>query len=377
MDRSLHFNHLARICVVGVGGGGGSAINRMIKDGVRGVDYIAVNTDTIALLTSEAPTRIQIGEAGTGAGGNMALAQYAAQHAKAELQEALQGADMVFVTAGMGGGTGSGASPIIARLAREQGALTIGVVTHPFKFEGGQRLNNAKRGIRLLEESVDTLIAIPNDNLLDVAQEKSSLHEAFRTADGILEHAIQGITEIVTKAGMVNLDLADVRAVMSEGGTSIMGVGTGQGADGAVGAALEAVNSPLLGISVDGAKGMLFNVRAHSDLGIQAVNKSAEIARERAHPDCNFIFGYTPDDSLGDEVRVTVVATGVDPLTPSKRVEVRVSDIIEEVTPTPEPIPTRRVYMSRPKKRRNPAYAGGVQTRFSTKQWGIPNYLRQ
>lgn len=313
MQRTPEHDNLACIRVVGVGGGGSNAINRMIAEGVSGVDFVAINTDNQALLLSHAPTRVRIGDKltrGLGAGGNPEQGEHAANESAEELYEVLQGADMVFITAGMGGGTGTGAAPIVARIAREQGALTIGVVTRPFLFEGSRRAKAAEQGIEQLKEHVDTLIIIPNDRLLELTDKRVSLTESFRMADDVLRQGIQGISELITVPGLINLDFADVKSIMAEGGAALMAVGAASGEDRARIAAEQAINSRLLDVTIDGAQGILFNVTAGSNLSLYEVNEAASIIRETAHPDANLIFGAVIDEAMGDELRVTVIATG-------------------------------------------------------------------
>jgi cell division protein FtsZ len=307
--------NFAQIKVVGVGGGGSNAVNRMIAEGLRGVDFIAINTDAQALLMSEAPQRIRIGDKltrGLGAGGDPEVGAKAAEESSEELKEILQGVDMVFVTCGMGGGTGTGAAPMIAELAKNSGALTVGVVTRPFSFEGSRRQNVAVEGIEVLKEKVDTLIVVPNDRLLEIVDKKASMTEAFRTADDVLRQGIQGISELITVPGLINLDFADVRSIMSGGGTSLMSVGVAAGENRAVEAAEVAVSSSLLDVTIDGAQGLLFNVTGGSDLSLFEVNEAAEIIKRKAHPEANIIFGAVIDDSLTDELRITLIATGFD-----------------------------------------------------------------
>lgn len=313
MQRMPELEHFARIRVVGVGGGGSNAVNRMITSKVGGVDFIAVNTDSQALLMSDAPTRVRVGEKltrGLGAGGNPEVGERAAEESADELFEVLKGSDMVFVTAGMGGGTGTGAAPVIARLARDQGALTIGVVTKPFTFEGSRRMKSAETGLEKLREHVDTLIVIPNDRLLEIADKRLSLSESFVMADDILRQGIQGISELITVPGLINLDFADVRAIMSQGGAALMAVGNGQGEERARVAAEQAINSRLLDVTIDGARGILFNITGGPDMSLFEVNQAAAIVRETAHPDANVIFGAVIDDSMKDKLRITVIATG-------------------------------------------------------------------
>jgi cell division protein FtsZ len=303
----------ARIKVIGVGGGGQNAVNRMIDEGIQGVEFIASNTDAQALTLSKAPTRVRLGDKltrGLGAGGDPEIGRKAAEESSDELYSVLKGADMVFVTAGMGGGTGTGAAPVVAQVAKECGALTIGVVTRPFTFEGGRRSQSAEAGVSKMKEHAHTLISIPNDRLLQLADKKSSLQDAFRMADDVLRQGIQGISELITVPGLINLDFADVRTIMSEGGAALMAVGTGSGEDRAKAAAEQAISSQLLDITIDGARGVLFNVTGGTNLTLFEVNQAAAIIRETAHPDVNMIFGAVIDPDMGDMVRVTVIATG-------------------------------------------------------------------
>jgi cell division protein FtsZ len=303
----------ARIKVIGVGGGGQNAVNRMIDEGIQGVEFIASNTDAQALTLSQAPTRVRLGDKltrGLGAGGDPEVGRKAAEESADELYNVLKGADMVFVTAGMGGGTGTGAAPVVAQVAKECGALTIGVVTRPFTFEGGRRSQAAEAGVTKMKEHAHTLISIPNDRLLQLADKKSSLQDAFRMADDVLRQGIQGISELITVPGLINLDFADVRTIMSEGGAALMAVGSGSGEDRAKIAAEQAISSQLLDITIDGARGVLFNVTGGTNLTLFEVNQAAAIIRETAHPDVNMIFGAVIDPEMGDEVRVTVIATG-------------------------------------------------------------------
>ncbi len=305
----------ARIRVLGVGGGGSNAINRMIEAGVIGVDFIVVNTDAQALLKSGSPIRVHIGEKSTrglGAGGNPEVGEKAAAESLEELRTVIGGADMVFVTAGMGGGTGTGAAPVIAKLAQETGALTIGVVTRPFTFEGSRRSQYAEQGIARMQEYVDTLIVIPNDKLLELTDRRVSLNDAFFLADDVLRQGIQGISELITVPGLINLDFADVRTIMSEGGAALMAIGHGDGDDRAHQAAEEAVSSRLLDVTIDGAQGILFNVTGGPDMTLYEVNQAAAIIREKAHPDANVIFGAVIDEGMRHKMRITVIATGFD-----------------------------------------------------------------
>lgn len=310
-----NYEGTALIRVVGVGGGGSNAVNRMIDAGIRGVDFIAMNTDNQALAKSKAERRLHIGgrtTRGLGAGGNPDVGLKAAEESADELYQLMEGSDMVFITAGMGGGTGTGASPVVARIAREAGALTIGVVTRPFTFEGNKRLQSALEGINRLKEHVDTLIVIPNDRLLETADKRVSLIDAFRLADEVLRQGIQGISELITVPGLINLDFADVKAIMSLGGAALMAVGYGTGDNRAEMAARQALSSPMLDVTVDGARGILFNVTGGSNLSLYEINQAASIIRETAHPDVNLIFGAVIDDNMGDDMRITLVATGFD-----------------------------------------------------------------
>ena len=303
----------ATIKVVGVGGGGCNAVNRMIAEKIRGVQFMAVNTDAQALLASQAEQRIRIGERltkGLGAGGDPERGLKAAEESREELAMLFHGADMVFVTAGMGGGTGTGAAPVIAELAREAGALTIAIVTKPFSFEGFRRRQVADEGIRRLQEKVDTLIIIPNDRLLTVADKRVTVEVAFRLADDILRQGIQGISELITVPGLINLDFADVRAVMNEAGPALMAIGRGSGDTRAVDAAQHAIASPLLDISIDGAMGVLFNVTGGADLTLHEVFDAAEVVAKAAHPEANIIYGMVIDPKMEQEVKITVIATG-------------------------------------------------------------------
>ncbi|MHC1771368.1 MAG: cell division protein FtsZ [Flexilinea sp.] len=305
----------ARIKVVGVGGAGCNAVNRMIDEGMQGLEFIAINTDSQALLASKADHKVRIGDKSTrglGAGGNPEVGRTAAEESRDEIREALVGADMVFITAGMGGGTGTGAAPIVAEICHDMNALTIGVVTRPFDFEGPRRAKSAEEGIFNLKDRADTLIVIPNDRLLQIVDKKVSLKNAFGQADDVLRQGIQGISELITVPGLVNLDFADVRSIMSEGGAALMAIGIGKGEDRARVAAEMAISNRLLDITIDGARGILFNVTGGEDLTLYEVNEAAAIIKESAHPDVNFIFGAVVDPNLKDEIRVTVVATGYD-----------------------------------------------------------------
>ena len=312
----------ALIRVVGVGGGGSNAVNRMISESISGVDFIAINTDKQALMASQARQRVAIGERttrGLGSGGKPEVGSKAAEESVEELHELLQGSDMVFVTACMGGGTGTGASPLVAKVAREEGALTIGVVTKPFSFEGAQRMRAAETGIEQLKEHVDTLIVIPNDRLLETADRRISLMDSFKMADDVLRQGIQGISELITVPGLINLDFADVQTIMSLGGAALMAVGHGTGEDRARIAAEAALASKLLDVTIAGARGILFNVTGGNNLSLYEINHAAAIIRETAHPDVNMIFGAVIDESMTDEIRITVIATGFEHGAPMMR----------------------------------------------------------
>jgi cell division protein FtsZ len=308
-------NYLAVIKVVGIGGGGVNAVNRMIELGLRGVEFIAINTDAQALLMSDADVKLDVGREitrGLGAGADPEVGRRAAEDHAEEIEEALAGADMVFVTAGEGGGTGTGGAPVVARIAKSIGALTIGVVTRPFEFEGKRRSAQAETGISSLKSEVDTLIVVPNDRLLEISDRGMSMLEAFATADQVLLSGVQGITDLITTPGLINLDFADVKSVMQGAGSALMGIGSARGADRAIKAAELAVASPLLEASIDGAHGVLISVQGGSNLGIFEINDAARLIQEAVHPEANIIFGAVIDDTLGDEVRVTVIAAGFD-----------------------------------------------------------------
>ena len=308
-------NYLAVIKVVGIGGGGVNAVNRMIEQGLKGVEFIAINTDAQALLMSDADVKLDVGRdstRGLGAGADPEVGRKAAEDAKDEIEELLRGADMVFVTAGEGGGTGTGGAPVVATIARKLGALTVGVVTRPFSFEGKRRSNQAEAGIQALRESCDTLIVIPNDRLLQMGDAQVSLMDAFRSADEVLLNGVQGITDLITTPGLINVDFADVKGIMSGAGTALMGIGSARGDGRALKAAEIAINSPLLEASMEGAQGVLMSIAGGSDLGLFEINEAASLVQDAAHVDANIIFGTVIDDSLGDEVRVTVIAAGFD-----------------------------------------------------------------
>jgi len=311
--RDLAVAEFARIKVVGVGGGGSNAVNRMIEAGLQGVEFIAVNTDAQALVLSDAPTRIRIGDKvtrGLGSGGNPKIGARAAEESAEDIYAAINDADMAFVTAGMGGGTGTGAAPIIAGMAKESGALTVGVVTLPFSFEGSQRSRIAEEGVENLKKEVDTLIVIPNDRLLQIVERRVTLEDAFKVADDVLRQGVQSISELITVPGLINMDFNDVRAVMSEGSAALMSVGRASGENRATEAAEKAITNSLLDVTIDGASGVLFNVTGGPDLTLHEVNEAADVIRRTVHPDANIIFGAVIDEAMNNEVRITIIATG-------------------------------------------------------------------
>src|SRR5690554_5182012 len=306
----------ASIKVIGVGGGGSNAVNRMIEAGVKGVEFIAINTDAQALLRSNADIKLRIGDnitKGLGAGANPQIGRQAAEESKEEIRAVVEDANMVFITAGMGGGTGTGAAPLIAEMAREAGALTVGVITKPFNFEGKIRKKQAEEGVGALKEQVDTLITIPNERLLQIVDKNTSIVEAFKVADDVLRQGVQGISDLIIITGLINVDFADVKTIMTDAGSALMGIGTASGENRAVEAAKNAVASPLLETTIDGAKGVLLNITGSSNLGLFEINEAAAIVTEAADPDANIIFGAVIDEELGDEIRITVIATGFGP----------------------------------------------------------------
>lgn len=313
LEFDIDMEQFAQIKVVGVGGAGNNAVNRMITSGLRGVEFIAINTDKQALFLSKANTKIQIGDKitkGLGAGANPEIGEKAANESKDEIGQSIKGADMVFITAGMGGGTGTGATPIIAQVARDMGILTVGVVTKPFMFEGRKRMQHAERGIETLKDAVDTLVTIPNDRLLQVAEKKTSIIDAFRIADDVLRQGVQGISDVIVVPGLINLDFADVRTVMLNTGLAHMGVGRCSGDSKAEEAAKQAIQSPLLETSIEGARGVLLNITGGPDLGLFEVNTAAELVQKSVDPDANIIVGAVIDENLNDEIIITVIATG-------------------------------------------------------------------
>ncbi len=356
-------NYLAVIKVVGIGGGGVNAINRMIEVGLKGVEFIAINTDAQALLMSDADVKLDVGREltrGLGAGANPDVGRKAAEDHSEDIEEVLKGADMVFVTAGEGGGTGTGGAPVVARIAKSLGALTIGVVTRPFSFEGKRRATQSESGIDELRSEVDTLIVIPNDRLLSISDRQVSLIDAFRSADQVLLSGVQGITDLITTPGLINLDFADVKSIMAGAGSALMGIGSARGEDRAAVAAEMAIASPLLEASIDGAYGVLLNISGGSDLGLFEINEAARLISEAAHAEANIIFGAVIDDALGDEVRVTVIAAGFDGGQPQRRREAPVESRRPGVTRESEsrrPDPRReesRDDLRRPERRSDP-----------------------
>ncbi|MCU1692906.1 MAG: cell division protein FtsZ [Frankiales bacterium] len=348
-------NYLAVIKVVGIGGGGVNAVNRMIEVGLKGVEFIAINTDAQALLMSDADVKLDVGREltrGLGAGAAPEVGRQAAEDHKDEIEEVLKGADMVFVTAGEGGGTGTGGAPVVASIARSLGALTIGVVTRPFSFEGRRRAGQAEAGIEALRAEVDTLIVIPNDRLLSLSDKQVSVMDAFKSADQVLLSGVQGITDLITTPGLINLDFADVKSVMSNAGSALMGIGNARGDDRAVVAAEMAIASPLLEASMDGAHGVLLSISGGSDLGLFEINEAAQLVADAAHQDANIIFGAVIDDALGDEVRVTVIAAGFDAGSPSPMRRHEPLRRPEAQAPAPAP-----AYGSRPAAQQPPQYA--------------------
>ncbi len=377
----------ATIKVVGVGGGGTNAVNRMIRAQVQGVEFISVNTDSQALESAQAPHRIQIGEKltrGLGAGGNPSMGQKAAEESSEELYEALRGADMVFITAGMGGGTGTGAAPIVAQIAQDLGALTVGVVTKPFSFEGNRRRASADEGVNALKDRVDALITIPNDRLLSIADQKMSMTDAFAMADEVLHQGIQGISDTITKPGMINLDFADVKAIMSHAGSALMAIGRAAGEDRAEKAAQAAVSSPLLEVSISGAKGVLFNI-AGSDFTLHEVNQAARVIQDAADGDANIIFGAVIDERLQDEIQITVIATGFEGRTntvqrgvkPASRDVTRPrTSFIEEQRTAEQRLDTPRAE-PRAEPRRDPQPYTRPDTDDGDDEYDIPAFIRR
>ena len=387
MDKSLQPESFARIKVVGIGGGGCNAVNRMIDEGLSGIEFIAVNTDAQALQFSKAKVRVRIGEKSTrglGAGGDPRIGRLAAEESAEELYEVLKGSDMVFVTAGLGGGTGTGGASIVAQIAKEIGALTIGVVTRPFTFEGTHRLKAAEEGATALKEHADTLIIIPNDRLLQIVDKRSGLQEAFKVADDVLRQGIQGISELITIPGLINLDFADVRTIMSEGGAALMAVGQASGEDRAAKAAEIAISNQLLDVTIDGARGILFNVTSGESLKLFEVNQAAAIIKETAHPDVNLIFGAVIDESLGENLRVTVIATGFEGQSlsaSSKKSERSLTkpESTQNTTPQQRPLPSMldKDAESEGEEVRKNAESYEFPTRINTDDLDVPAFLRK
>lgn len=340
MDMLTPGENFAQIKVIGVGGGGGNAVNRMINEGLGGVEFISINTDNQALMLAKSKTRVRIGDKltrGLGAGGNPEIGRKAAEESADELYEVLRGADMIFIACGMGGGTGTGASPVVAQIAKELGALTIGVVTRPFSFEGTRRQQSAETGIEALKSQVDTLIVIPNDRLLQIADKRASLQQAFSLADDVLRQGIQGISELITVPALINLDFADVRTIMSEGGAALMAVGKANGDDRARKAAESAISSGLLDVTIDGARGILFNITGGPNLSLFEVNEAAAIIKESAHPEVNLIFGAQIDENMGDELRITVIATGFEQSRAQRKMEAQLQPRQPVARPVQQP----------------------------------------
>lgn len=323
-DFDIEVEQFAKIKVIGVGGGGNNAVNRMVESGVRGIEFIALNTDKQALYSSRAEVKLQLGEKitkGLGAGANPEIGSKSAEENRNEIAEVIQGADMIFITAGMGGGTGTGAAPVVAEIAKEMGILTVGVVTKPFTFEGRKRLTQAEQGVQELKDKVDTLVTIPNDRLLEISDRKTTMSQAFLMADEVLQHGIQGISDLISVPNLINLDFADVKTIMQSKGIAHMGIGTAAGDNRAVDAAKAAIKSPLLETSIEGAKSVLLNITGGSDIGIFEVNEAADLIRQSVDSDANIIFGAGIDESLGDAIKITVIATGFDEPNQEKKIK--------------------------------------------------------
>ncbi len=365
-------NYLAVIKVVGVGGGGTNAVNRMIEEGIRGVEFVAINTDAQALAISDADIKVHIGTdltRGLGAGANPEVGRKAADESRDDIAEALAGADMVFITAGEGGGTGTGAAPIVADIAmNDVGALTVAVVTKPFTFEGRKRKASAEEGIHTLSECVDTMIVIPNDKLLDIAEKKTTMLEAFAMADAVLSQGTQGITDLITVPGIINLDFADVKTIMKQAGTAMMGIGTASGDNRAVDAAQQAISSPLLESSIDGATRVLLSIAGSKDLGIQEINDAADLVANAVDPEANIIFGTVVDESLGDQVRITVIATGFSDANVNRQ-----DQLFGQSAPKAEPQHAAPAASSAPTRT-----IGGTEVpNFGNDQFELPDFLKR
>lgn len=374
MHESEISNYLAVIKVVGVGGGGTNAVNRMIEEGIRGVEFVAINTDAQALAISDADIKVHIGTdltRGLGAGANPEIGRKAADESRDDIQEALEGADMVFITCGEGGGTGTGAAPIVADIAMNDiGALTVAVVTKPFTFEGRKRKASAEEGIRTLADCVDTMIVIPNDKLLDIAEKKTTMLEAFATADGVLSQGTQGITDLITVPGIINLDFADVKTIMKQAGTAMMGIGTASGDNRAVDAAQQAISSRLLESSIDGATRVLLSIAGSKDLGIQEINDAADLVANAVDPEANIIFGTVVDESLGDQVRITVIATGFSDANVGRQ-----DQLFQASTQKSEPV---SVPAQQSKQSSSTRTIGGTEVpNFGNDQFELPDFLKR
>ena len=373
-DTDTLSNYLAVIKVVGVGGGGTNAVNRMIEEGIRGVEFVAVNTDAQALAISDADIKVHIGTditKGLGAGANPEVGKEAAEDTRDEIKQALAGADMVFITAGEGGGTGTGAAPVVADIAKNDiGALTVGVVTKPFTFEGRKRFSSALEGIKNLSENVDTLIVIPNDRLLDLSEKKTTMLEAFRMADDVLCQGTQGITDLITVPGLINLDFADVCTIMRSSGTAMMGIGTASGDNRATDAAEEAISSRLLESSIDGATRVLLSIAGSKDLGIQEINDAADLVANAVDPEANIIFGTVVDESLGDQVRITVIATGFSDANVGRQ-----DQLFQASTQKSEPVSAPAQQSKQPSSTRT---IGGTEVpNFGNDQFELPDFLKR
>ena len=374
MHESEISNYLAVIKVVGVGGGGTNAVNRMIEEGIRGVEFVAINTDAQALAISDADIKVHIGTdltRGLGAGANPEIGRKAADESRDDIQEALEGADMVFITCGGGGGTGTGAAPIVADIAMNDiGALTVAVVTKPFTFEGRKRKASAEEGIRTLADCVDTMIVIPNDKLLDIAEKKTTMLEAFATADGVLSQGTQGITDLITVPGIINLDFADVKTIMKQAGTAMMGIGTASGDNRAVDAAQQAISSRLLESSIDGATRVLLSIAGSKDLGIQEINDAADLVANAVDPEANIIFGTVVDESLGDQVRITVIATGFSDANVGRQ-----DQLFQASTQKSEPVSAPAQQSKQSSSTRT---IGGAEVpNFGNDQFELPDFLKR
>lgn len=373
-------NYLAVIKVVGVGGGGTNAVNRMIEEGIRGVEFVAINTDAQALAISDADIKVHIGTdltRGLGAGANPEVGRKAADESRDDIAEALAGADMVFITCGEGGGTGTGAAPIVADIAmNEVGALTVAVVTKPFTFEGRKRKKSAEEGIKTLSDCVDTMIVIPNDKLLDIAEKKTTMLEAFAIADGVLSQGTQGITDLITVPGIINLDFADVKTIMKQAGTAMMGIGTASGDTRAVDAAQQAISSPLLESSIDGATRVLLSIAGSKDLGIQEISDAADVVANAVDPEANIIFGTVVDESLGDQVRITVIATGFSDSNVNRQDELFAAQQSQSKAAAAEP--QRTAPAASPAQAAPTRNVGGSELpNFGNDQFELPDFLKR